>query len=161
MTYNILVNGRARKVEADGDTPLLWALRDILGMSGTKFGCGAGLCGCCTVHVDGVATRACQTPIETVGASQITTIEGVSVSEIGRRVQRAWLDLEVVQCGYCQPGQIMSATALLVENPAPTDEDIDAAMSGNLCRCGTYNRIKDAIRHAAAQSQSGKGPAND
>ncbi|WP_225770012.1 (2Fe-2S)-binding protein [Inquilinus sp. Marseille-Q2685] len=150
MTYDLIVNGAIRRVEADPDTPLLWALRDILGMSGTKFGCGAGLCGCCTVHVDGAATRACQTPIDSVGASRITTIEGVAASETGRRVQQAWLDMEVVQCGYCQPGQIMSATALLTENPHPTDDDIDAAMSGNLCRCGTYNRIKDAIRQVAA-----------
>jgi len=150
MTYDLVVNGAIRQVEADPDTPLLWALRDILGMSGTKFGCGAGLCGCCTVHVDGAATRACQTPIDSVGSSRITTIEGVAASETGRRVQQAWLDMEVVQCGYCQPGQIMSATALLAENPHPADDDIDAAMSGNLCRCGTYNRIKDAIRQVAA-----------
>jgi len=150
MTYDLVVNGAIRQVEADPDTPLLWALRDILGMSGTKFGCGAGLCGCCTVHVDGAAARACQTPIDSLGSSRITTIEGVAASETGRRVQQAWLDMEVVQCGYCQPGQIMSATALLTENPHPSDEDIDAAMSGNLCRCGTYNRIKDAIRQAAA-----------
>ncbi|WP_343716733.1 (2Fe-2S)-binding protein [Inquilinus sp.] len=150
MTYDLIVNGTIRQVEADPDTPLLWALRDILGLSGTKFGCGAGLCGCCTVHVDGAATRACQTPIDSVGSSRITTIEGGAASETGRRVQQAWLDMEVVQCGYCQPGQIMSATALLTENPHPTDDDIDAAMSGNLCRCGTYNRIKDAIRQVAA-----------
>ncbi|MGL4962939.1 MAG: (2Fe-2S)-binding protein [Inquilinus sp.] len=149
MTYDLVVNGAIRQVEADPDTPLLWALRDILGMSGTKFGCGAGLCGCCTVHVEGAATRACQTPIDSIGSSRITTIEGVAASETGRRVQQAWLDMEVVQCGYCQPGQIMSATALLTENPHPTDDEIDAAMSGNLCRCGTYNRIKDAIRQVA------------
>jgi isoquinoline 1-oxidoreductase alpha subunit len=150
MTYDLVVNGAIQQVEADPDTPLLWALRDILGMSGTKFGCGAGLCGCCTVHIDGAATRACQMPIDSIGSSRITTIEGVAESETGRRVQQAWLDMEVVQCGYCQPGQIMSATALLTENPHPTDDDIDAAMSGNLCRCGTYNRIKDAIRQVAA-----------
>ncbi len=156
MTYDLAVNGVIRQVDADPDTPLLWVLRDILGMSGTKFGCGAGLCGCCTVHVDGAAMRACQTPIDTVGSSRITTIEGVAASDAGRQVQQAWLDLEVVQCGYCQPGQIMSATALLSENPHPTDDDIDAAMSGNLCRCGTYNRIKDAIKRAAAQLPSGR-----
>ena len=156
MTYDLAVNGVIRQVNADPDTPLLWVLRDILGMSGTKFGCGAGLCGCCTVHVDGAAMRACQTPIDTVGSSRITTIEGVAASDVGRQVQQAWLDLEVVQCGYCQPGQIMSATALLSENPRPTDVDIDAAMSGNLCRCGTYNRIKDAIKRAAAQLPSGR-----
>ncbi|OWJ68880.1 (2Fe-2S)-binding protein [Inquilinus limosus] len=151
MTYDLVVNGAIQRVEADPDTPLLWALRDILGMIGTKFGCGAGLCGCCTVHIDGAATRACQTPIDSLGSSRITTIEGVAASETGRRVQQAWLDMEVVQCGYCQPGQIMAATALLSENPHPTDDDIDAAMSGNLCRCGTYNRIKDAIRQVAAR----------
>jgi isoquinoline 1-oxidoreductase alpha subunit len=156
MTYDLAVNGVIRQVDADPDTPLLWVLRDILGMSGTKFGCGAGLCGCCTVHVDGAAMRACQTPIDAVGSSRITTIEGVAASDAGRQVQQAWLDLEVVQCGYCQPGQIMSATALLSENPHPTDDDIDAAMSGNLCRCGTYNRIKDAIKRAAAQLPSGR-----
>lgn len=155
MTFDLVVNGAIRQVDADPDTPLLWVLRDILGMSGTKFGCGAGLCGCCTVHVDGTAMRACQLPIESIGSSQITTIEGVATSDAGRHVQQAWLDLEVVQCGYCQPGQIMSATALLSENPSPTDDDIDAAMSGNLCRCGTYNRIKDAIRHAALRLRSG------
>lgn len=149
MAYNLNINGRSMTVEADGDTPLLWALRDILGFKGTKFGCGAGLCGCCTVHIDGVATRACQTSIDSVGASEIATIESLSSSEPGRRIQKAWLDLEVVQCGYCQPGQMMSAAALLAETPDPTDEDIDAAMSGNLCRCGTYNRIRDAIKHAA------------
>lgn len=159
MTYDLVVNDAIRQVEADPDTPLLWVLRDILGMSGTKFGCGAGLCGCCTVHVDGTAMRACQTPVESVGSSRITTIEGVAASEVGHQIQQAWLDLEVVQCGYCQPGQIMSATALLNENPRPTDDDIDAAMSGNLCRCGTYNRIKDAIKRAAAQLASGmEGP---
>ncbi|MDK1386552.1 (2Fe-2S)-binding protein [Sinorhizobium sp. 8-89] len=149
MAYNLNINGRSMTVEADGDTPLLWALRDILGFKGTKFGCGVGLCGCCTVHIDGVATRACQTPIDSVGTSEIATIEGLATSDPGRRIQKAWLDLEVVQCGYCQPGQMMSAAALLTENPDPTDEDIDAAMSGNLCRCGTYNRIRDAIKYAA------------
>ncbi|OHV82612.1 (2Fe-2S)-binding protein [Rhizobium sp. LCM 4573] len=149
MAYNLNINGRSMTVEADGDTPLLWALRDILGFKGTKFGCGVGLCGCCTVHIDGVATRACQTPIDSVGASEIATIEGLATTDPGRRIQKAWLDLEVVQCGYCQPGQMMSAAALLTESPDPTDEDIDAAMSGNLCRCGTYNRIRDAIKYAA------------
>ncbi|MBP1881803.1 (2Fe-2S)-binding protein [Sinorhizobium mexicanum] len=149
MAYNLNVNGRSMTVESDGDTPLLWALRDILGFKGTKFGCGVGLCGCCTVHIDGVATRACQTPIDSVGTSEIATIEGLATSDPGRRIQKAWLDFEVVQCGYCQPGQLMSAAALLTETPDPTDEDIDAAMSGNLCRCGTYNRIRDAIKYAA------------
>lgn len=149
MAYNLNINGHNRTVETDGDTPLLWALRDILGYTGTKFGCGVGLCGCCTVHIDGVATRACQTPIDSIGTSEIRTIEAMATSDVGRLVQKAWLDLEVVQCGYCQPGQMMSAAALLTENPDPTDEDIDAAMSGNLCRCGTYNRIHDAIKYAA------------
>jgi isoquinoline 1-oxidoreductase alpha subunit len=149
MPYRLTINGEAREIDADGDTPLLWALRDILGMTGTKFGCGAGLCGCCTVHVDGIATRACQTPIDSVGTAGIVTVEGVDRTDAGRRVQQAWIDLEVVQCGYCQPGQIMSAAALLAVNPDPSDSDIDEAMSGNLCRCGTYNRIRDAIRHAA------------
>ncbi|PWC79236.1 (2Fe-2S)-binding protein [Azospirillum sp. TSH64] len=149
MPYRLTINGETREIDADGDTPLLWALRDILGMTGTKFGCGAGLCGCCTVHIDGVAIRACQTPIDSVGTAGIVTVEGVDRTDAGRFVQQAWIDLEVVQCGYCQPGQIMSAAALLAGNPDPSDGEIDEAMSGNLCRCGTYSRIRDAIRHAA------------
>ncbi|MBW9051037.1 (2Fe-2S)-binding protein [Rhizobium mesosinicum] len=150
MPYSLNVNGESKVVDADGDTPLLWALRDILGLTGTKFGCGAGLCGCCTVMLDGVATRGCQTPIESVGTSKIVTIEGINRFAAGEKIQQAWLDLEVVQCGYCQPGQMVSATALLNENANPSDADIDQAMSGNLCRCGTYNRIREAIKHAAA-----------
>jgi isoquinoline 1-oxidoreductase alpha subunit len=129
--------------------PLLWALRDAAQMTGTKFGCGMGLCGACTVHVDGVATRSCTLPIDSVGSSKVTTIEAISATRVGRAVQAAWLAREVVQCGYCQSGQIMSAAALLAQNANPTDADIDAAMSGNLCRCGTYPRIREAIKAAA------------
>jgi isoquinoline 1-oxidoreductase subunit alpha len=143
------VNGRDVTVDLPADTPLLWALRDGLHMNGTKFGCGMSLCGACTVHVDGQATRACVTPLSAVAGKKITTIEAVGDSEPGRRVQQAWVDLDVVQCGYCQSGQIMSATALLAKTPRPSDEDIDAAMSGNICRCGTYARIRKAIRQAA------------
>ncbi|QEN86325.1 (2Fe-2S)-binding protein [Labrys sp. KNU-23] len=150
MAYTIKINGTAHTIDADGDTPLLWVLRDILGMTGTKFGCGAALCGACTVHVDGTATRSCITPLESVGESAVTTIEAIGETPQGKALQRAWLDLEVVQCGYCQSGQLMSAAALLTATPKPSDEDIDAAMSGNVCRCGTYQRIRAAIHHAAA-----------
>ena len=150
MAYTIKINGTAHTIDADGDTPLLWVLRDILGMTGTKFGCGAALCGACTVHVDGTATRSCITPLESVGESAVTTIEAIGETPQGKALQRAWLDLEVVQCGYCQSGQLMSAAALLAATPKPSDEDIDAAMSGNVCRCGTYQRIRAAIHHAAA-----------
>ena len=149
MAYTINVNGTAQTVNVDGDTPLLWVLRDVLGMTGTKFGCGAALCGACTVHVDGVATRSCITPVDSIGESQITTIEAIGQTPTGARIQKAWLDREVVQCGYCQSGQIMSAAALLADNPNPTDADIDDAMSGNICRCGTYVRIRQAIKQAA------------
>lgn len=149
MPYDINVNGVRRTVDADGDTPLLWVLRDIVGMTGTKFGCGAALCGACTVHMDGNPTRSCITPIEIVGNSAITTIEAIGDTPAGAKIQKAWLDLEVVQCGYCQSGQIMSAAALLASNPHPTDKHIDDAMSGNICRCGTYVRIREAIKHAA------------
>ncbi|MGO4335585.1 (2Fe-2S)-binding protein [Labrys sp. KB_33_2] len=150
MAYTIKINGTAHTIDADGDTPLLWVLRDILGMTGTKFGCGAALCGACTVHVDGTATRSCVTPLESVGESAVTTIEAIGQTAQGKALQKAWLDLEVVQCGYCQSGQLMSAAALLAATPKPSDEDIDAAMSGNVCRCGTYQRIRAAIHHAAA-----------
>lgn len=153
MSYELNINGRSHKVDVDPDTPLLWVIRDVVGLVGTKFGCGVGLCGCCTVHVDGVATRSCVTPVETVGKSSIRTIEAVSDSTAGRNVQQAWLDREVVQCGYCQPGQIMSATALLTDKPAPTDAQIDEAMAGNLCRCGTYVRIREGIKQAARASK--------
>ncbi|QEL22705.1 (2Fe-2S)-binding protein [Bosea sp. F3-2] len=150
MAFTIKINGQTRRVDVDDDTPLLWVLRDVLGMTGTKFGCGAALCGACTVHVDGVPTRSCITPIDSIGTSAVTTIEAVGATAAGRKVQRAWLDLEVPQCGYCQSGQIMSAAALLASNPKPSDADIDDAMSGNICRCGTYVRIREAIKQAAA-----------
>jgi isoquinoline 1-oxidoreductase subunit alpha len=149
MSFKIKVNGSDHEVDVDGGTPLLWVLRDVLGMTGTKFGCGVALCGACTVHLDGRPIRSCITPIESVGNSAITTIEAIGETPAGAKVQKAWLDLEVVQCGYCQPGQIMSASALLASNPNPTDADIDAAMSGNICRCGTYPRIRAAIKQVS------------
>jgi len=149
MIFTIKVNGISHSVDVDGDTPLLWVLRDVLGMTGTKFGCGMGLCGACTVHIDGAATRSCITTIDSLGASEITTIEAIGATSAGAKIQKAWLDREVVQCGYCQSGQIMSASALIGGNPRPTDADIDDAMSGNICRCGTYVRIREAIKHAA------------
>jgi len=153
MAYKIKVNGTKREGDVDGDTPVLWVLRDVLGMTGTKFGCGMALCGACTVHVDGVATRSCITSIDSIGSSEITTIEAIGAT--GAKLQKAWLDREVVQCGYCQSGQIMSASALLASNPHPTDSDIDDAMSGNICRCGTYLRIREAIKQAAQSSAQG------
>ena len=155
MTFQIAVNGIDRSVDVDGDTPLLWVLRDVLGMTGTKFGCGMALCGACTVHIDGVATRSCITSVDSIGKSQITTIEAIGATPAGARIQRAWLEREVPQCGYCQSGQIMSAAALLANNPHPTDSDIDDAMSGNICRCGTYLRIREAIKQAAQPSGQG------
>jgi isoquinoline 1-oxidoreductase alpha subunit len=209
MAFTISVNGSPRSVDVDGDTPLLWVLRDVLGMTGTKFGCGMALCGACTVHVDGVATRSCSTavedigdsevttieaigatpagaaiqkawldrevvqcgactvhidgvatrscatPIDSIGTSEITTIEAIGATAAGAKIQKAWLDREVVQCGYCQSGQIMSASALLASNPDPTDADIDEAMSGNICRCGTYVRIRHAIKQAAQSQKQG------
>jgi isoquinoline 1-oxidoreductase alpha subunit len=152
MAFKLNINGTDHSVDADGDTPLLWALRDILGMTGTKFGCGAALCGACTVHQDGQAIRSCITTIDSIGDSAITTIEAIGKTPAGEKIQKAWLDLEVVQCGYCQSGQIMSASALLAGNPNPTDSDIDEAMAGNICRCGTYVRIREAIKHAAGSS---------
>ena len=149
MALTININGTAHSVDVDGDTPLLWVLRDVLGMTGTKFGCGMALCGACTVHLDGVATRSCVTPVDSIGNAQITTIEAIGKTPIGASIQKAWLDHEVPQCGYCQSGQIMSASALLATNPRPTDSDIDEAMSGNICRCGTYLRIREAIKQAA------------
>jgi isoquinoline 1-oxidoreductase subunit alpha len=156
MTTTIRVNGIERAVDVDGDTPLLWVLRDVLGMTGTKFGCGMALCGACTVHIDGVATRSCITPIDGVGNSEITTIEAIGATPAGAKIQKAWLDREVPQCGYCQSGQVMSASALLASNPHPTDADIDDAMAGNICRCGTYLRIREAIKQAAqSNAQAG------
>jgi isoquinoline 1-oxidoreductase subunit alpha len=143
------LNGRTTRVSQPDDMPLLWVLRDVLGLQGTKFGCGKGLCGACTVHVDGQAARACLTTLAAVRGRRVTTIEGVGHTPQGRRVQEAWIQCDVVQCGYCQPGQVMSACALLAAKPAPTDEDIDAAMAGNICRCGTYVRIRQAIKSAA------------
>ena len=150
MAFTFKINGLDRTVDVDGDTPLLWVLRDVLGMTGTKFGCGMALCGACTVHVDGNPTRSCITSIDSIGSSAITTIEGIAATEAGARIQRAWINHEVPQCGYCQSGQIMSASALLASTPHPTDADIDNAMSGNICRCGTYVRIRQAIKQAAA-----------
>jgi isoquinoline 1-oxidoreductase alpha subunit len=149
MAYVINVNGEQRSVDVDGDTPLLWVLRDELDLKGAKFGCGMSFCGACTVHLDGAPRRSCITPIAAVGSAAITTIEGIGVSEVGQRVKAAWLALDVMQCGYCQAGQVMSATALLTRNPKPTDQDIDDAMGGNLCRCATYTRIRAAIKLAA------------
>src|SRR5246127_2870989 len=149
MAFEIKVNGAVKSVDVDGDTPLLWVLRDVLGMTGTKFGCGMALCGACTVHIDGTATRSCITSIDSIGASAITTIEAIGATPAGAKIQKAWLDRKVPQCGYCQSGQIMSASALLASNAHPTDADIDDAMSGNICRCGTYVRIRDAIKLAS------------
>ena len=146
---NLTVNGRKLSVSAPDDMPLLWVLRDVLGMTGTKFGCGIAQCGACTVHVDGEPRRSCVTPVSTVADRAITTIEGIGATPAGKAVQQAWLDLEVVQCGYCQSGQIMSAAAIVDANPEPTDADIDQGMSGNICRCGTYIRIRQAIKQAA------------
>ena len=143
------VNGQARQLDVPEDMPLLWALRDVLGLTGTKFGCGIAPCGACTVHVDGEAVRSCLYPVGALGDKPVTTIEAVGQTPEGARIQKAWLDREVVQCGYCQSGQIMSATALLAKTPKPSDADIDEAMSGNICRCGTYVRIRDAIHQAA------------
>jgi len=150
-SYTITVNGAPKQVDATADTPLLWVLRDNLGLSGTKFGCGAGLCGACTVHVDGVATKSCSMPISSVGKRAVMTIEGLSVGA-AHPLQRAWVAEEVPQCGYCQSGQIMAAAALLAKKPSPTDADIDSAMNGNLCRCGTYGRIRAAIHRAAKEA---------
>lgn len=152
MSISLNINGTVHDVDVDDDTPLLWVLRDVLGMTGTKFGCGMALCGACTVHMNGTAIRSCMMPVSALVGAQITTIEGVGTTAVGKRVQDAWLAHEVVQCGYCQSGQIMSATALLTTNPKPDDQAIDGAMAGNICRCGTYVRIREAIKIAARQT---------
>jgi isoquinoline 1-oxidoreductase alpha subunit len=149
MSYTINVNGQPRTVDVEADTPLLWVLRDELDLKGSKFGCGMGLCGACTVHINGTATRSCVTPIAAVGAKAVTTIEGVGETAVGKTVQAAWLKTDVIQCGYCQAGQVMSACALLTHTPKPSDKDIDNAMSGNICRCCTYTRIRAAVKEAA------------
>ena len=148
---NLDINGSKKAVEAPADMPLLWVLRDELGLCGTKFGCGAGLCGACTVHVDGQATKSCVTPVSSLGNKKVTTVEALSGDPVGAAVQAAWIAAGVPQCGYCQAGQVMAATALLKRKPNPSDADIEAAMNGNLCRCGTYNRIRTAIRQVVAQ----------
>ena len=149
MIREITINGAARVIDVPDDMPLLWVLRDVLGMTGTKFGCGLALCGACTVHLDGQAIRSCITPLSAVAGRAITTIEAIGETRAGKKIQDAWIALDVPQCGYCQSGQIMSASALLAGNTTPTDADIDAAMSGNICRCGTYGRIRAAIKQAA------------
>ncbi|CAN7543411.1 (2Fe-2S)-binding protein [Phenylobacterium sp. LjRoot164] len=151
MAFKLNVNGKVLSADVDGDTPLLWVLRDTLGILGPKYGCGVAQCGACTVHIDGAPMRSCAIPVEGLGQSKIVTIEGVGASAVGKKVQAAWSELDVAQCGYCQAGQIMSATALLAEKPKPTDTDIDEAMAGNLCRCATYTRIRAAIKLASGQ----------
>jgi len=154
MTYKLTINGKVREVDAPADMPLLWVLRDELGLVGTKFGCGAGLCGACTVHVDGNAQRSCQTPVGTVGKAKITTIEQIGATPIGAKLQEAWVEIDVMQCGYCQAGQIMSASALLAKTPRPTKDQINEAMEGNICRCACYTRIEQGIRIAAGMEKS-------
>ena len=148
----LLVNGATHQLDVPGDMPLLWVLRDVLGMTGTKFGCGMALCGACTIHIDGQAVRSCITPVAAAAGKKITTIEAVGATPAGKKIQRAWAALDVPQCGYCQSGQIMSASALLAATPKPGDADIDSAMSGNICRCGTYSRIRAAIKLAAREA---------
>ena len=154
MLYTVKVNGTDHSADVEGGMPLLWVLRDVLGLTGTKFGCGIAQCGACTVHIDGKAVRSCVLPISAVGSRAVTTIEGVGSTPAGAKVQQAWLDLEVVQCGYCQSGQIMSASALIAGNPRPDDSDINAAMAGNICRCGTYVRIREAIKKASGEREA-------
>jgi isoquinoline 1-oxidoreductase alpha subunit len=150
MAFKLNVNGKVMEADVDPDTPLLWTLRDTLGIVGPKFGCGVGACGACTVHIDGQVRRSCITPVSTVVGKSVTTIEAMAEHPVGKKVQAAWMELDVAQCGYCQPGQIMAATALLAKTPKPTDADIDAAME-NICRCATYTRIRAAIHKAAGQ----------
>ena len=151
---SLTINGKTQNVDAESDTPLLWVLRDSVGLTGTKFGCGMQLCGACTVHLDGKPVRSCGTPVSAAVGKRVTTIEAIGNSEVGKRVQAAWRDLDVPQCGYCQSGQIMSAAALLAAKPKPTDADINAAMDGNICRCGTYPRIRAAIHKAASSREA-------
>jgi len=151
MSFTIKVNGALHTVDVDDDTPLLWVLRDVLGMTGTKFGCGMALCGTCTIHIDGEPGRACVTPISALAGKKVVTIEAIGTDKVGKAVQTAWIEMGVPQCGFCQAGQIMSATALLKRKPKPTDADIDDAMAGNICRCGTYGRIRAAIKRAAGE----------
>ena len=155
MAYSLQVNGKMQTVDVEPDTPLLWVLRDTIGLVGTKFGCGMGLCGACTVWLDGAPVRSCLTPLASVGTKKITTIEALAATRAGAAAQKAWLDAQVVQCGYCQSGQLMSAAALLARNPKPTDAEIDEAMGGNVCRCGTYPRIRAAVHAAAANLAKG------
>ena len=154
MVFDLRINGAGYSVDTEEDTPLLWVLRDLLGMTGTKFGCGMAMCGACTVHANGSPIRSCVLAIKDVGNVEITTIEGIGATDLGKKVQEAWLALDVPQCGYCQGGQILAATALLANSPAPTDADIDAAMAGNICRCGTYLRIRAAIRQVSDSLKS-------
>src|SRR2546427_5383924 len=156
MAQTLTINGKARSVDVDDATPVLWVLRDVLGMTGSKFGCGRALCGACTIHLDGKPVRSCVTPISSAAGKRITTIEAVGATAAGRKIQQAWVELDVPQCGYCQSGQIMSAAALLAAKPKPSDADIDAAMSGNICRCGTYVRIREGIKRAARGGTRGE-----
>ena len=153
MAFTININGQTHQVDVDGDTPLLWVLRDVLGMTGTKFGCGAALCGACTVHIDGVATRSCITSVDSLDKSVVTTIEAIGATPAGAKIQKAWLDQEVPQCGYCQSGMIMAISAFLATNPTPSDEQLGAAIS-NICRCGTYARIRAAVHSIATAGRS-------
>jgi isoquinoline 1-oxidoreductase alpha subunit len=157
----LTLNGESRTLDVPDDMPLLWALRDVAGLTGTKFGCGIAACGACTVHVDGAPTRSCVTPVSAAAGKQVVTIEAIEQNPVGRRVQAAWREIDVVQCGYCQSGQIMSATALLASKPNPSDADIDGAMAGNICRCGTYQRIRAAIKLAATKQVSSIAPASE
>lgn len=160
MKYTLNVNGQSRTVDVAPETPMLWVLRDNLELAGTKYGCGVGQCGACTIHLNGVPTRACMTPVSTVGRMKVTTIEGLAPSATKLHpLQQAWCDLDVAQCGYCQAGQIMTAAALLKDNPKPTDDDIDGAMASNICRCGTYTRIRSGIKRAAELAAGGKEAA--
>jgi len=154
MAISLTINGKTMSVDAEENTPLLWVLRDTVGLTGTKFGCGMQLCGACTVHLDGKPVRSCGTPVSAAVGKKVTTIEAIGATEVGKKVQAAWRELDVPQCGYCQSGQIMSATALLASNPKPSDADINAAMDGNICRCGTYPRIRAAIKKAAGTKEA-------